>query len=405
MRVIDQRGDLASFRAALKTWLSNTVPNGWQAQMTGASDQEFMAFQKWWFSELVKEGLATPHWPVAWGGLDVSITEQVIIFEEMARAGAPDPVMYSISLYHVPATLAKWGSPEQVERYIPGVRRGEVWCQGFSEPNAGSDLASLRTRAVRQGDKFVVNGQKVWSSYAVYADYYLLLARTDAAAPKHQGISYFILDLKSPGITVRPIKQMNGMNEFCEVFLDNVEIPAENLIGPENGGWAVAQTTLSAERGLILFAHAERVSILMERLLSAPDSARWTSDSQLRREFMACYADMQATRALIRRMLTTVEHGGGELPPIVKIVYGETLMRFTELCTRIEGLDALIDRPTYISGGYAKGNWMSDYLGSWVWTISGGTNEVLRNVIAERQLGLPREPRMTSPDRIPPESR
>jgi len=396
MRVIDRRGNLETFRAALRTWLSNAVPTGWQAKMTGASDQDFMVFQKSWFKELVREGLATPHWPVSWGGLDLSISEQVIIYEEMARADAPDPVMFSISLYHLPATLAQWGSPEQVERYIPGVARGEVWCQGFSEPNAGSDLASLRTRAVRQGDKFLVNGQKVWSSYAVYADYYLLLARTDPAAPKHRGISCFILDLKSEGITIRPIKQINGMSEFCEVFLDNVEIPAENLIGPENAGWTVAQTTLSAERGLVIFALVERVVILMERRLRAPDAARWMRDSQLRREFMASYADMQATRALIRRMLATVEDQGSDLPPIVKIAYGETLMRFTELCTRIDGLNALIDRPTYISGGYAKGNWMLDYLGSWVWTISGGTNEILRNVIAERHLGLPREPKLAA---------
>lgn len=391
MRVMDQRADPARFRAALRDWLVRTVPDDWRERMTGATDQEFAAFQRWWLGKLDGEGLATAHWPVAWGGQSLTVPEQIIIFEELARAKAPDLVMFTISMNHVPGTLATWGTREQIDRYIPGVRRGEVWCQGFSEPNAGSDLAALRTRAVRRGDKYIVNGQKVWSSYGVYADYYLLLARTDPDAPKHKGISCFIMDLKAPGVTIRPIAQMNGMNEFCEVFLDDVEIPAENLIGPENEGWAVAQSTLSAERGLLIFALSERMNILFEELFASPDAARWMADDQLRREMMACYADMQAVRSLVHAMLA--DHKSGEYPPIVKILYGETLQRFTELMTRIDGLDAMIERPTFISSGYAKGNWMVDFLSSWTWTISGGSNEILRNVIAERQLGLPREPK------------
>jgi alkylation response protein AidB-like acyl-CoA dehydrogenase len=393
MSIIARRADPDAFRTAVREWLIRTVPKHWQSGMTGASDEEFRAFQQWWLKELVKAGLATPHWPVAWGGQDLSLEEQVIIFEEMARAGAPDPVMFTISLYHLPATLAKWGTPEQVERYLPGVSRGEVWCQGFSEPNAGSDLASLRTRAVRKDDKYIVNGQKVWSSYATYADYYLLLARTDSDAPKHRGISCFILDLRSPGVTIRPIAQMNGLSEFCEVFLDDVEIPAENLIGPENRGWEVAQSTLSAERGLQIFALGERMNALFNRLFSEAGSSGWRQDAQLRREMMECYADLQSVRALIREMLS--DHGDSDLPPLVKILYSETLQRFTELWTRIEGLEGQVVQPTFISTGYAKANWMIDYLSSWVWTISGGSNEIMRNIIAERQLGLPREPKPT----------
>jgi alkylation response protein AidB-like acyl-CoA dehydrogenase len=395
MSVLDERHDLNAFRLALRAWFAKTVPPDWRQRMTGACNAEFRAFQYWWFEELNKVGLATPHWPAKWGGEDLSIAHQIVFFEELARADAPDPVMFTISLYHLPATLAKWGTQAQIERYLPGARRGEVWCQGFSEPGAGSDLASLRTSAIRNGDNFVVNGQKVWSSYAAYADYYLLLARTDPSAPKHLGISCMIVDLKSPGIDIRPIRQITGDSEFCEVFLDNVVVPAANLIGPENKGWQVAQSTLSAERGLLVFGLAERMNRLFQKLLSAAAAEAWIKDDQLRREFVRAYADLQAVRRLIRNMLGMIQHSdtAGDLPPIIKILYGETLQRSCELWTRIEGLDAQILRPTYISGGYAKGQWMMDYLNSWTWTIAGGSNEILRNVIAERQLGLPKEPK------------
>ena len=393
MKIIDLRGDPNAFRTALRTWLAETLPPNWQREMSGASDGAFKKFQEWWLGELREQGLATPHWPTAWGGQALDIPEQIIVFEEMARADAPDPVMFMVSMFHLPATLAKWGTQEQIDRYLPGARAGEVWAQGFSEPNAGSDLASLRTRAVREGNTYVINGQKVWSSYAIFADYYLLLARTDPDAPKHQGISCFIVDLKSPGVDVRPIRQLNGQDEFCEVFLDDVVVPAENLIGPENRGWEVAQTTLSAERGLLIFSYGERMNGLFQRLFAKATASRWPSDAALRREMMTCYADFQSVRGMVRKMLMDLSHGKSDLPPIIKILYGETLQRFAELWTRIEGMDSLIERPNFVAGTYAKENWMMDYLTSWVWTISGGSNEILRNVIAERQLGLPREPK------------
>jgi alkylation response protein AidB-like acyl-CoA dehydrogenase len=394
LNILDKRDDPEAFRAALRQWLAATVPPDWRERMTHASPAEFRAFQQWWLAQLDSVGLATPHWPVEWGGHALDLTGQAVIFEEMARANAPDPVMFTISFYHLPATLAAWGTPEQQQKYLPGVRKGAVWCQGFSEPGAGSDLAALRTRAVRDGDRYIVNGQKVWSSYGAYADYYLLLARTDPDAPKHKGISCFIVDLKSPGVDIRPISQINGHNEFCEVFLDNVSVPAENLIGPENEGWRVAQSTLSAERGVLIFALAERMNLLLERLIAEP-APKWAVDDQTRREFIACYADMQSVRRLIRSLLAAShdDESAGALPPIIKVLYGETFQRLTELMTRIEGVDSQVVQPTFISGGYAKAAWMVDYLSSWVWTISGGSNEVLRNVIAERQLGLPREPK------------
>jgi alkylation response protein AidB-like acyl-CoA dehydrogenase len=404
MSILEQRHDMDAFRLALRAWFAKTVPPDWQKRMTGASHEDFRAFQYWWLEELNKVGLATPHWPAKWGGEDLSIAHQIVFFEELARADAPDPVMFTISLYHLPATLAMWGTQAQIDRYLPGARRGEVWCQGFSEPGAGSDLASLRTSAIRQGESYVVNGQKVWSSYAAYADYYLLLARTDPTAPKHLGISCMIVDLKSPGIDIRPIRQITGDSEFCEVFLDNVVVPVANLIGPENRGWQVAQSTLSAERGLLVFGLAERMNRLFLRLLSdaRANNAGWTRDDQLRREFVRAYADLQAVRRLIRTMLDAIQRSddAGDLPPIIKILYGETLQRSCELWTRIEGLPGQIHQPTYISGGYAKGRWMMDYLNSWTWTIAGGSNEILRNVIAERQLGMPKEPRGDASPRL-----
>ncbi len=390
--------DLDAFRAELRAWLAATLPADWRTRMAGATEEDYAAFQRWWFSEMQAVGLATPHWPREWGGADLSLRHQRIIFEEIARIDGPNPDLFVISLYHLPATLFAAGLPAQRDRYLSGVKeRGEVWCQGFSEPNAGSDLASLRTRAERRGDVYVVNGQKVWSSGGMFADYCLLLARTDPNAPKkHAGISYFILDMKSPGVTVRPIRQATGQAEFCEIFLDDVEIPAENLIGAENQGWLIAQSTLSAERGLIIFEHSERMARALESDLAAVREGRgnWFADDQFRRDYMRAYAEMTGLRLLIRRMLEEIEAnpemGGSSTPPLVKIQFSELLRRYTDLRLRIEGLSAQRLEPVLKGGGHQTGNRMFDFLWSYAWTIAGGANEIIKTVIAERTLGLPR---------------
>jgi len=389
--------DLDAFRAEVRAWLENTVPADWRERMAGASEADYVAYQRWWFDEMRKVGLATPHWPRDWGGADLSLRHQTVIFEEIARVGAPNPDLFTISLYHLPATLFAHGSPAQRERYLEGVKaRGEVWCQGFSEPNAGSDLASLRTRAERKGEVYVVNGQKVWSSYGMFADFCLLLARTDPSAKKQAGISYFILNMKTPGVTVRPIRQATGNAEFSEIFLDNVEIPAENLIGAENAGWMIAQSTLSAERGLIIFEYSERMARALEQDLAEArqGGARWLKDDQLKREFMTAYAEMTGLRLLIRRMMREVEAHGeisdASLPSLIKIQFSELLRRYTDLRLRIEGLDAQLERPNILGGGHQTGNRMYDFLFSYAWTIAGGANEIIKTVIAERTLGLPR---------------
>lgn len=390
--------DLDAFRAEIRAWLNAVTPPDWRARMSDVTDDAYVDFQRQWFNEMRKVGLATPHWPREWGGVDISLRHQIVIFEEIARINAPNPDLFVISLYHLPATLFGHGTQAQRDRYLSGVKeRGEVWCQGFSEPNAGSDLASLRTRAERRGDVYVVNGQKTWSSYGKFADYCLLLARTDPNAPKkHAGISYFILDMKSKGVTVRPIRQATGQAEFCEIFLDNVEIPVENLIGAENKGWLIAQSTLSAERGLIIFEHSERMAHAFARDLAEAREGRadWFKDDQFRREYMRAYGEMIGLRLLIRQMLRDIEAnpeiGASSVPSFIKIHYSELLRRYTNFRLRVEGLDAQGAAPMISGGGHQTGNRMYDFLWSYAWTIAGGANEIIKNVIAERGLGLPR---------------
>jgi len=395
--------DADAFRAEIRRWLGAVVPKDWSAGLVGKDGQTFLAFQRWWFAELIKVGLATAHWPKAWGGEGLSILHSSILNEELARADAPRPLIYTISLFHLPATLFAHGTPEQQKRYLTGVRDGgEIWCQGFSEPGAGSDLASLRTRAEKKirpdgSAVYVINGQKVWSSFGMYADYYLLLARTDPhAAKKQAGISLFLMDLKSPGVTRRPIRQINGEAEFCEVFLDNVEVPAENIVGRENEGWSIAQSTLSAERGLIVIDLAERFSFEMRARLEEAREGKlaWWSDAERRRQFMRLYARMIAVRKYAHRMIDELisdPHMSSSMTPVyVKLLYSELLQDYSEFMLAIDGLAGQIDRPTAIGSGKHSANRFSDFLSSYSWTIAGGTNEILKNVLAERGMGLPR---------------
>lgn len=392
---LNHRGDPDAFRAEVRAWLTATVPADWRQRMTGADVDDYVTFQKWWLGELRAVGLATPHWPREWGGEELSLAHQVIVSEEVARADAPDPDLFTISLYHLPATLFAHGTAEQRERYLGGAKAGQdIWCQGFSEPGAGSDLASLRTRAERKGDVYVVNGQKIWSSFGMHADYCLLLVRTDFEAPRKQaGITYLILDMTSPGVTVRPIRQITGDSEFAEVFLDNVEIPVGNRIGGENEGWKIAQSTLSAERGLIVFGLAERLARAFEHDLQLGRDA-WVKDDQFRRQYGLLHARMRAVRLLIRRMLGEIESnpemGGALITTFIKLYWATLLQDYTAFLLRAEGPDALREHPTILGAGQNSGLRLNDFLRSYAWTISGGTNEIMRTMIAERVLGLPK---------------
>ena len=391
---------LEPFRAEVRAWLAANLPSDWRRAMLGAAEDEHVAFQKWWFRKLMEGGYGAPHWPKEWGGSGFSFAEQIVLYEEIARAGAPRLILYFIALHHVPGTLLHWGTEEQRQRHLPAVLAGdEIWCQGFSEPNAGSDLASLRTRAEHRGDHYVVNGQKTWSSNAHHARYCLLLARTDPSASKTKGISYFILDLQTPGVSLRPIKQMTGASHFNELFLDDVVIPAENLIGPENGGWAVAQSTLSSERGLSVLELAERMREGFKLLLAdarAPMASGRIpyEDDEIRRRLVEIYSRIEALRLLVNNQLTSVLKGDaiGVEPSIIKLYYSDLLRDFTELGVAIGGIDAQYLQAVLMGGANETGYWMQDFLYSWAWTISGGSSEVQRNIIAERGLHLPREP-------------
>ena len=392
MSILEAQHDLVAFRQAIRDWLAQAIPAGWKERMAQASNEDYVAFQRWWMAERAKVGLAIPHWPKEYGGAGLSLAHLVVIADEMARADAPLARMFTISLIHMPGTLLPHGTEAQKRRYMSGVADGEVWCQGFSEPNSGSDLASLRCRAVRDGDDFVINGQKIWSSYSMYADHCLLLTRTDPNAQKHRGITYFIMDMRSPGVEVRPIRQSNMRSEFGEIFLTNVRIPAGNMIGAENNGWRVAQATLASERGVISFEWGERQRHEVEAFYrkSLRDRAAWLDDAQLRREFTACLAEMQASRRLLRKVLEEAarpEASASVLPSIVKLCSTVLRQRISSFMTRIAGIEGqafaqLSEEPF--------GSPMFEFLSAFSGTIAGGTNEIQRNIVAERGLGMPR---------------
>ncbi|GLZ06176.1 acyl-CoA dehydrogenase [Actinomadura sp. NBRC 104412] len=392
--------DLAALRAAVRDWCAANVPAGWQERQTGASHEEFVRFQREWLGTLRAGGLAVPHWPADYGG-GFSLAEQAVIFEELARAEAPRLVLHFVSLHHAAATLLDAGTAEQRERHLPAILDGEVWCQGFSEPEAGSDLASLRTRAERRGDVYVVNGQKVWASLAMYADWCLLLARTDPDAPKRRGISYFLMDMRSPGLTVRPIRQAGGEEHFCEIFLTDVEIPAANLIGPENDGWRVAQRTLNTERGATMVELAERLAVGFGRLVdlarrtTGPDGSPMADDSAVRDHLARLATQVRALRLLVARAVAEAESdvpAAGALASVIKLYYSELLQRVTGYGVEIAGPAGQRAARRPMSAGWESGAWLLDFIGSWEWTIPGGTSEIQRSIIGERALGLPREP-------------
>lgn len=406
--VVDSLGlaDLQDFRAEVRAWLAEHVPRGWRAQMSGATHADYVAFQQGWLATLASAGYAVPHWPAEWGG-GLSLSERVVLAEELARADAPRLAVMSMSLFHAAATLVQAGSAAQRQQHLPAILAGEVWCQLFSEPEAGSDLASLRTRAVRQGEDYVVTGQKIWSSHAHEADFGLLLARTGAQQDRHRGLTYFILDMRSPGVTIRPITQSTGQQDFNEVFLDEVIIAAARRIGAENEGWTIAQRTLSAERGTTMLDLVERLRGTRARL--ARDVAKLpASDPRsavLRDEYAALHAEVEVLRLLVFADLEAAARDDAATgsASILKLAFSELLQRMDAFGVALLGPRGQLEQPMQRGVDWESGNWMIDYLASWGWTIGGGTSEIMRNVIAERILGLPREPRHAAAQSPAPE--
>jgi len=373
----------AAFRAELREWLAGVLPSlppqprrdDWSARRGFDTD---------WQRRLFDAGYAGLSWPRAYGGRDASPSEQLVFLEETTAARAPDVGVNFVGLLHAGPTLIAEATDEQKARHLPAILRGdEVWCQGFSEPAAGSDLAALRTRAVRDGDHYVVSGQKIWCSFAQVGDYGELLVRTDPDAPKHRGISWLVLPMDLPGIEVRPIETVLGSSEFSEVFLDEVRIPVANRVGAENDGWRVTQVTFAFERGTAFTGE------LVDSRTLVDDLAELAGDPHERRELGRLAAELDALFALAKRNVTRVERTGDAGPGalMMKLAYSEWRQRFGELSLRVLGRTGLdLDA----AGG---GRFVEERLRTLALTIAAGTSQIQRNIISERLLGLPREPK------------
>jgi alkylation response protein AidB-like acyl-CoA dehydrogenase len=334
------------------------------------------------------------HWPEEYGGRGASVLQVAIYNQELARVDAP-PLLGRAGISLVGPTLMTYGTEEQRRRWMPRILSGDdVWCQLFSEPDAGSDLASLTTRAEKRGGVYVVTGQKVWSTYATFANWGIALVRTDPDAPAHKGISMLAIPMDAAGVDVRPLRQITGESEFNEVFLDGVEVPVEHLIGDEHDGWRVANTTLANERGAS-FIWREQVlhQRAIERLVQTCASRGLTEDPRVRQQLAQSWIDVEIFRLHNARTLERLARGDeiGAESSLVKLFYASMSQRMHHMATAVLGSDALLldDDPDAVDAG----RWAHGLLWSRAMSIMGGTSEIQRNIVGERLLGLPREPR------------
>ncbi len=383
-----------AFRAELRTWLAANLTDAFRETRT-MTFPEKVAVRRAWQKTLFEAGWIGIGWPKEYGGRGASLMQEAIYNEEMARARAPAAANV-IGLNMAGPTLLAVGTAEQKARYLPKILSAEeIWCQGFSEPNAGSDVASLQTRAMREGDHFVVNGQKVWTSYGYVADFCILLVRTDFEAPKHKGLSYLIVDMKSPGVSTRPLVQMTGEAEFAELFFDNVKVPVENLVGKLNQGWMVALTTLMHERATLslslIVAFEQRLQGLIELSRSSTRNEKPAlQDSQVRQRLARLYTDVKTFKLNTMRQLSGI--GQGHLPgpegSLLKLHWSELNQRLVELAFELEGPFSGL-APDSVDAPF-EGRWQYEYLRARGNTIEAGTSEIQRNIVADRVLGLPR---------------
>jgi alkylation response protein AidB-like acyl-CoA dehydrogenase len=394
------QNEIKSYRLEIRQWLAANSPRGWRGTVRASSEAEVVEFYRDWTRKLHSAGHLVAHWPTEYGGRGLGFNGQVAAQQEISRADAPRPRPLAISLGHAAATLMEHGSPEQ-QKLIPQILDGSIFCQGFSEPEAGSDLASLRTRAEIRGDHYVVNGQKTWSSFARYADWCLLLARTDPDAPKHKGITFFLVDMKTPGLIIRPIRQATGSSEFCEIFFDDVAVPVNMRVGSEGEGWRIAQTTLTTERAVQMIELTESMRRSVGQLIDEARGVRvrgqqsLADDDSFRRDLAEVAIQVEVLGALTERTLSRVSETGdiGPASSVLKVFFSERLQRFTAIGAEARGISGQLDPGEPREVGFLSGQHFIDHLRSWTWTIAAGTNEVQRNIIAERVLGLPREGR------------
>jgi alkylation response protein AidB-like acyl-CoA dehydrogenase len=382
-----------AFAAEARAWLESNVPTAWRRDhaWTRAEDPMWVEIAREWQARLANGGWAAISWPKEDGGRGATVIERWLFEEELDRIGAPRPIASSGAVDLIGSAILKHGTDAQRRRFLqPLLSGGDLWCQGFSEPGAGSDLASLRTRADRDGDQFVVNGQKVWTSHADIADFCFLLCRTEPEAPKHKGISLLLVDMKHPGISVRPLQQMTGDAEFCEVFFDNVRVPASLLVGEPGAGWQIAMGILAHERGPVwTFTFQRRIRRSFRDLVSvaARDGARKLRDPLLRQKLAQSHIEVELLKLIGYRSLTRLLKTGhpGVESSIEKIAGSETDQRLQEVAMEILGAYGTADHSNLAAEAIVR-----DYLYSRSETIMGGTSEIQRNVIAQRILGLPR---------------
>jgi alkylation response protein AidB-like acyl-CoA dehydrogenase len=382
-----------AFRAELRAWLEANVPARWgEREFPNLADE--VAFLRAWQRQLSEAGWIGIHWPSAYGGRDASAVEHYVFQEEMAAARAPE-IINRIGVNLVGPTLIAHGTEAQKRRFLPAILPAEeIWCQLFSEPGAGSDLTALRTRAERRGDDWVVSGQKVWTSYAQFARWGILLARTDPSAPKAKGIGFFICDMQAPGVTVRPLRQMTGSDEFNEVFLEDVVIPAEHLVGAPGEGWAIASTTLAHERGTSprqLVIHRMLLADLLALARAGVDGAAPRAGERVLRQRLAQHLiEVEITRLNNLRTLTRLERRQplGAESSFIKLFWSEMSQRLHDTLMDLLGPAGLCWQPG--RGAVAGGRLARSYLYYRAASLFAGTSEIQRNILAERVLGLPR---------------
>jgi alkylation response protein AidB-like acyl-CoA dehydrogenase len=368
-----------AFRDELRQWLADNKPGD---PPRDAGEDAVYAWRRDWQRKLYDNGWAAPAWPAEYGGRGASLTESAIYFEELGLARVPLPANVLGILLAGP-TIMTWGTDEQKDRYLSPILSGEeIWCQGFSEPDAGSDLAALKTKAVKDGDSWVVTGQKVWTSGAQYSKWCMLVARTDGDQPKHKGLSYFLMDMEQEAVQVRPLRQITGEPEFNELFIEEARIPDENLLGGEGNGWKVALTTLMNERAGLGFSLQVRLRQLLDDLFAVAGERGLLSDPLYADKLAELHTRTETIRLLAWKGLTDVEKYGQPGPEgsLVKWLWSDTNQRLTQLAADIVGPDAL-------TGGTP---WSYELLRARGNTIEGGTTEILKNIVAERVLGLPR---------------
>jgi alkylation response protein AidB-like acyl-CoA dehydrogenase len=377
-----------AFRDKVRTWLADNAPR----ENRPLDGPEMLAFDKAWQKTQYEAGWAGISWPREFGGCGLSLVEQMIWHEEYARAGAPSIDGLFVGLSHAGPTLIAEGSEEQKRAHLQRILAAdEVWCQGFSEPNAGSDLAGITTHAKVDGDHLVVNGSKIWTSFAHVADYQELLLRTEPGSSRHKGLTWVICDMKAPGITIRPIMSMAAYHQLNQVFYDDVRIPLANTVGGLGNGWRVAMTTLRFERGTAMLEMQVQLARKVEALshhareTAGPDGRPLIHNDAVAESVAVLRAEVAALRAMAHANVARIEREGtvGDRHTIVALYYGELVRKISRAAFELSG-DAALE----IERRHDNPTWF--YLASFPRTISGGSSQIRRNIIGERVLGLPR---------------